>query len=137
VFVFMILIVCVSNVGLVYLYLCFFFSSRRRHTRCSRDWSSDVCSSDLHIHISEIELLSFVEGVVELKVACSKGTYIRTLAEDVAKALETVSYVTKLHRLEVGSFKDFPMVTIEELEQLAEEGELHLDKSYCLLISAL
>src|SRR3990172_7329731 len=25
-----------------------FFSSRRRHTRCSRDWSSDVCSSDLH-----------------------------------------------------------------------------------------
>src|SRR2546422_6529718 len=27
--------------------LFFFFSSRRRHTRCSRDWSSDVCSSDL------------------------------------------------------------------------------------------
>src|SRR6266498_4217837 len=27
--------------------LCFFFSSRRRHTRCGRDWSSDVCSSDL------------------------------------------------------------------------------------------
>src|SRR2546422_8322782 len=29
------------------LCLRFFFSSRRRHTRCSRDWSSDVCSSDL------------------------------------------------------------------------------------------
>src|SRR2546429_9212280 len=29
------------------LLCCFFFSSRRRHTRCSRDWSSDVCSSDL------------------------------------------------------------------------------------------
>src|SRR3989449_3964793 len=29
----------------------FFFSSRRRHTRCSRDWSSDVCSSDLAIAI--------------------------------------------------------------------------------------
>src|SRR5690606_40871646 len=28
-------------------YVCFFFSSRRRHTRFSRDWSSDVCSSDL------------------------------------------------------------------------------------------
>src|SRR5215813_14969715 len=27
---------------------CFFFSSRRRHTRCGRDWSSDVCSSDLN-----------------------------------------------------------------------------------------
>src|SRR2546429_5744353 len=29
--------------------ICFFFSSRRRHTRCSRDWSSDVCSSDLEL----------------------------------------------------------------------------------------
>src|SRR6266498_4318899 len=29
------------------IYCCFFFSSRRRHTRCGRDWSSDVCSSDL------------------------------------------------------------------------------------------
>src|SRR6266498_2534476 len=29
------------------LFLFFFFSSRRRHTRCGRDWSSDVCSSDL------------------------------------------------------------------------------------------
>src|SRR5687768_18315647 len=39
---------------ILFLFLCFFFSffffffsSRRRHTRCSRDWSSDVCSSDL------------------------------------------------------------------------------------------
>src|SRR2546422_5567367 len=30
-----------------YFFFFFFFSSRRRHTRCSRDWSSDVCSSDL------------------------------------------------------------------------------------------
>src|SRR2546422_8042437 len=29
------------------MFVLFFFSSRRRHTRCSRDWSSDVCSSDL------------------------------------------------------------------------------------------
>src|SRR2546429_6257417 len=33
----------------------FFFSSRRRHTRCSRDWSSDVCSSDLHRKEHSIE----------------------------------------------------------------------------------
>src|SRR5207247_2839839 len=31
-------------------FLCFFFSSRRRHTRSTRDWSSDVCSSDLGLN---------------------------------------------------------------------------------------
>src|SRR2546429_2258189 len=36
-----------STVSRIVAVLCFFFSSRRRHTRCSRDWSSDVCSSDL------------------------------------------------------------------------------------------
>src|SRR2546422_4150087 len=35
--------------GNLCLCLFFFFSSRRRHTRCSRDWSSDVCSSDLWV----------------------------------------------------------------------------------------
>src|SRR5690606_40748718 len=33
--------------------ILFFFSSRRRHTRFSRDWSSDVCSSDLALHSSK------------------------------------------------------------------------------------
>src|SRR3989449_10119454 len=45
----------------------FFFSSRRRHTRCSRDWSSDVCSSDLRIDhyypaCSSIELYRGILG---------------------------------------------------------------------------
>src|SRR5256884_1856192 len=35
---------------IVLVYCFFFFSSRRRNTRCSRDWSSDVCSSDLPVH---------------------------------------------------------------------------------------
>src|SRR5215813_14447881 len=37
----------------IFILFVFFFSSRRRHTRCGRDWSSDVCSSDLeHIGVS-------------------------------------------------------------------------------------
>ena len=39
-------VVVVIGVVIIFI-LFFFFSSRRRHTRCSRDWSSDVCSSDL------------------------------------------------------------------------------------------
>src|SRR3989449_7178810 len=37
--------------------LFFFFSSRRRHTRCSRDWSSDVCSSDLALTLPLYKLV--------------------------------------------------------------------------------
>src|SRR5256884_3262006 len=46
---------------LAYLLCFFFFSSRRRHTRCSRDWSSDVCSSDLK---SSAAFSRFLRGVV-------------------------------------------------------------------------
>src|SRR5690349_22855987 len=35
-----------------FIFFIFFFSSRRRHTRSLRDWSSDVCSSDLHVRES-------------------------------------------------------------------------------------
>src|SRR3989449_6275543 len=46
--------------------LSFFFSSRRRHTRCSRDWSSDVCSSDLaHLNISGVSGLATKTSAVE------------------------------------------------------------------------
>src|SRR5256884_4687344 len=39
-----------------FFFFFFFFSSRRRHTRCSRDWSSDVCSSDLWINDAQARL---------------------------------------------------------------------------------
>src|SRR6266436_7212280 len=41
-----------------------FFSSRRRHTRCSRDWSSDVCSSDLGA--GSYETLGVVDGIARI-----------------------------------------------------------------------
>src|SRR6266496_5292017 len=40
------------------LLVCFFFSSRRRHTRSLRDWSSDVCSSDL-VRVAKLAILIF------------------------------------------------------------------------------
>src|SRR6266498_1391278 len=38
------------------VWFVFFFSSRRRHTRCGRDWSSDVCSSDLEVRVATTSL---------------------------------------------------------------------------------
>src|SRR5207253_6214062 len=43
---------------------CFFFSSRRRHTRWPRDWSSDVCSSDLKFHLSRLRISKGAEFLV-------------------------------------------------------------------------
>src|SRR2546422_532852 len=51
----------------------FFFSSRRRHTRCSRDWSSDVCSSDLGCVDVETRIpLLFSEGVVKRRLPITR-----------------------------------------------------------------
>src|SRR2546429_6662360 len=47
----------------------FFFSSRRRHTRCSRDWSSDVCSSDLEIVVGKLLALKLLRGRKSLRRA--------------------------------------------------------------------
>src|SRR5690625_231970 len=46
--------------------MCFLFSSRRRHTRWPRDWSSDVCSSDLNRVVTQEELLEFVRDRVNI-----------------------------------------------------------------------
>lgn len=56
------------------------------------------------IHIYSIQLLGYSEGKVHLSVICSKGTYIRALARDVAKSLGTVGYLKSLKRTQVGDY---------------------------------
>ena len=51
-----------------------------------------------------------------LKVRCGKGTYVRSLAEDIALAAGTVGHVAELRRLAVGPFTEADMCTLEELE---------------------
>src|SRR5258707_6501582 len=51
------------------LYLFFFFSSRRRHTRYWRDWSSDVCSSDLEAALERLVLLDVLAILVQRRGA--------------------------------------------------------------------
>lgn len=73
------------------------------------------------VTISAIELLSFTENSISLDVTCSKGTYIRVLGEDIAKALGTFGHLTYLHRIKTGHFDLIPSYTIEYLESLTEE----------------
>jgi tRNA pseudouridine55 synthase len=59
---------------------------------------------------------------LELEVICSKGTYVRTLAEDIARALGTCGYVTRLHRVYVEPFMSEPMHTLESIAARAPRG---------------
>lgn len=72
------------------------------------------------ITIEAIQLLSFTENSISLDVTCSKGTYIRVLGEDIAKALGTHGHLTYLHRIKTGHFELIPSYTIEYLETLTE-----------------
>src|SRR2546429_1582758 len=57
----------------LFFFFFFFFSSRRRHTRCSRDWSSDVCSSDLVESRKNRNLVSTVAAHVESGIGLFTG----------------------------------------------------------------
>lgn len=72
------------------------------------------------IVIENIQLLSFTATTITLDVTCSKGTYIRVLGEDIAKALDTYGHLIYLHRIKTGPFDLIPEYTIEYLESLTE-----------------
>src|SRR2546422_7232425 len=70
----------------------FFFSSRRRHTRCSRDWSSDVCSSDLAQAVRVA-----LDGADSLKQACWSVVFVETATPPPASGGgRQVTYITRL-----------------------------------------
>ena len=78
------------------------------------------------IEIYSIQLLSIneKEKQISFKVKCSKGTYIRSLCEDISKKLGTVGYMKELNRLQVGEFYIKDAVTISEMKEKIEAGNL-------------
>lgn len=80
------------------------------------------------ITIYGIELLGVDADTVEIDVRCSKGTYIRTLAEDVGEVLGCGAHLSGLQRTAAGPFLYDDVVDMETLERLAEEGFEALDE---------
>lgn len=76
-----------------------------------------------HIEIYKMDLIDIIKDTIIFKVQCSKGTYIRSLCEDIAKRLNTVGYMQDLERSRVGKFDIKDSITIEELEQNIEDSE--------------
>jgi tRNA pseudouridine55 synthase len=79
------------------------------------------------ISIYQIELLDFAGDELEIELHCSKGTYVRTLAEEIGAALGCGAHLSALRRTASGPFALQQAVTMAELEHLAEDGYEALD----------
>lgn len=76
------------------------------------------------VTIYELELLKAEHPEYEIRVICSKGTYIRTLCHDVGQALSCGAVMTSLIRSRVGEFRLEDAKTLAELQELADQGRL-------------
>lgn len=89
------------------------------------------------IHIYSLTLSDVSLPEIELRVHCSKGTYVRTVVEDIGEKLGCGAHVTALRRTAVGPFDDPPMQLIDDLERTAQHGLEAIDRRLWPVDSAL
>lgn len=80
------------------------------------------------INIYEIELLNYNFPIFSIRVACSKGTYIRTLGSDIAKSLNTYAAMSELQRTKFGSLDLKDSITLERLKNLDNHKKMQYVK---------
>jgi tRNA pseudouridine55 synthase len=88
------------------------------------------------IHALNLTLTQDAEGfpAINIEVSCSKGTYIRTLAEDIGEALGCGAHVRTLRRIRTGPFDLADCITLDEMQDLSEAQRMARLKSVqCLL----
>ena len=78
------------------------------------------------VHIDEIELTDFNAETMQMsiRVVCGKGTYIRSLARDIGRALQSGAYLTALCRTRLGGIRMEDCITIDDFPQWLEEQEI-------------
>ncbi|MCY4329086.1 MAG: tRNA pseudouridine(55) synthase TruB [Endozoicomonadaceae bacterium] len=81
------------------------------------------------ITIHEFKLLSYTKPYAQFYIKCTKGTYVRTLIEDLGEALGCEAHISALRRTQAGSCQETQSYTPEQLQQIhAEKGTEALDK---------
>ncbi len=83
------------------------------------------------VEIYRLDVLSFSGNQLELDIHCSKGTYIRTLAEDIGAQLGCGAYLAALERTGVQPFWEQQSYTLDDLREIADDESRQLDD--CLL----
>lgn len=89
------------------------------------------------VHIYQFSFIEQKQDLVKMHVHCSKGTYVRTLVEDLGELLACGAHVVELRRISLGPFIDPAMHTLPNLEQLSEQGMPKLDAILLPIESAL
>ena len=74
------------------------------------------------IRIDEIELLEFSQTAIRIRVACGKGTYIRSLARDIGMALDSGGHLTELIRTRIGKVRLEDCFTVEQIADIVSRG---------------
>ena len=83
----------------------------------------EIKAREVEIYSIKILYINYDENEIDFEVSCSKGTYIRTLCEDIAKKLKTCGYMKELKRTRIDNFKLEDAITLEELEQNKDNEE--------------
>lgn len=72
------------------------------------------------VMVYHMELIDYQDSVLTLKMRCSKGTYVRTIVDDLGENIGCGAHVIELRRLEVAGFDEHSMITLPEVEALKE-----------------
>ena len=83
----------------------------------------EIQARDIEIYEIKLNTINKTEKTVSFTVKCSKGTYIRSLCEDIAEKLGTVGCMKELNRTKVGIFSIQDSITVEELEKYSTDKE--------------
>lgn len=83
----------------------------------------EIQARDIEIYEIKLNTINKTEKTVTFTVKCSKGTYIRSLCEDIAEKLGTVGCMKELNRTKVGIFSIQDSITVEELEKYSTDKE--------------
>ncbi|GGN15537.1 MULTISPECIES: tRNA pseudouridine(55) synthase TruB [Marinomonas] len=79
------------------------------------------------VTVSNLTLVSRTDDTLTLDIQCSKGTYIRTIGEDIGEALGCGAHLHSLHRISTAGYLPENMMTLEQFEAIAEQGYEALD----------
>lgn len=88
-----------------------------QHARAGNEITNKV----RQVRIHEIQVVDYQDAVIQFRVVCSKGTYIRSLARDMALKLNSVGYLRKLTRTRIGEYKIQSSLQVNELKSVETE----------------